>query len=84
MTFFPQQTYFDLFLINFLYFSNDTLIPHIPLGVPDRLIHFWPMCLSDEGAIDTKYEIPLSAAKQLLPLIMSKYELFDTVNTRRV
>lgn len=31
------------------------------------------MCLSDEGASDTKSEILLSAAMELLPLIMSKY-----------
>lgn len=33
------------------------------------------MCLSDEGASDTKSEILLSAAMELLPLIMSKYVL---------
>lgn len=41
-------------------------------------------CLSFECANDTKSEILLSAAMELLPLIMSKYVLFGTANTRRV
>lgn len=36
--FFLLQTYFDLFLINFMYFSIDTMISHIPLGASNQLI----------------------------------------------
>lgn len=81
MTSFLPQTYFDLFLI-ISYISHWLHIFH--LAHPTNVSTSGRWCFSSGGANETKSEILLSAAMELLPLIMSKYVLFGTASTRRV